>query len=79
VAAAIVRDRTTDPRDDDAWLAATWPAVTAALAPHKRPRRVGVLDALATRATGKVDRAAVAREATPRLRAWAVTAGAEMR
>ncbi len=79
VAAAIVRDRTTDPRDDDAWLAATWPAVTAALAPHKRPRRVGVLDGLATRATGKVDRAAVTREATPRLRAWAVTAGAEMR
>jgi len=79
VAAAIVRDRTTDVCDDDAWLAATWPAVTAAFAPHKRPRRVCVVEALATRATGKVDRAAVARDATPRLRAWAMTAGAEMR
>jgi O-succinylbenzoic acid--CoA ligase len=79
VAAAIVRDRTTDARDDGAWLAATWPAVTAAVAPHKRPRRVCVLESLATRATGKVDRAAVARDAAPRLRAWAVTAGAEMR
>ncbi|MFO0605208.1 MAG: AMP-binding protein [Polyangiales bacterium] len=70
VAAAIVRDRTNDPRGDDAWLAAAWPVVVGAMAPHKRPRRACVLEELPARATGKVDRAAVAREAAPRLRPW---------
>lgn len=70
VVAAIVRNRTNDLRDDDAWLSATWPLVVARLAPHKRPRRVCLLDRLATQNTGKVDRLAVLREATPRLRPW---------
>ena len=36
------------------------------LAPHKRPRRVCVVDALPMRATGKVDRGEGARDGRPR-------------
>lgn len=70
VAAAIVRDRTIDPRGDEVWLAEAWPAVVARLASHKRPRRVCLLEGLPTRATGKVDRAAAARAAAAGLRGW---------
>lgn len=38
------------------------------LASFKRPRRIALLDALPTRGAGKVDRAAVLREAVPRLK-----------
>lgn len=39
----------------------------ASLAPHERPRRFALVDALATNATGKVDRAAVRLAAAPLL------------
>jgi O-succinylbenzoic acid--CoA ligase len=38
------------------------------LAPFKRPRRIAVVEALPTNATGKVDRRETARVAGPRLR-----------
>ncbi len=68
VAAAIVRDRTID--DDPAWMTSLTEELSRRLAPHKRPRRVCVVDALPMRATGKVDRAEGARAFTPMLRAW---------
>jgi O-succinylbenzoic acid--CoA ligase len=37
------------------------------LAPHKRPRRVAFMERLTTTAAGKLDRAAIARDASPRL------------
>jgi O-succinylbenzoic acid--CoA ligase len=37
------------------------------LASHKRPRRFAVVNALARNSTGKIDRSAVCRDATPRL------------
>jgi o-succinylbenzoate---CoA ligase len=42
-------------------------AVHEALAPHKRPRRVALVDALPTRGPGKLDRTAVAALAAPGL------------
>lgn len=40
----------------------------AELAPHKRPKRIGLLDSMPLNRSGKVDRGAVARRATRRLR-----------
>lgn len=68
VAAAIVRSRTID--DETAWRASLAGELAQRLAPHKRPRRVCVVDALPMRATGKVDRAEGARAFTPLLREW---------
>ncbi len=42
----------------------------ASLARFKHPRRIAMVEAFATNATGKIDRAAVAKDATPRLEAW---------
>ncbi len=68
VAAAIVRSRTID--DESAWRSSLAAELARRLAPHKRPRRVCVVDALPMRATGKVDRAEGARAFTPLLRDW---------
>lgn len=46
--------------------------VSSRLAPHKRPRLFAVLPAMARNATGKVDRAGVARDASPVLRVVSV-------
>ncbi|MEQ8276269.1 MAG: AMP-binding protein [Deltaproteobacteria bacterium] len=40
------------------------------LARFKHPRRIAMVEAFATNATGKIDRAAVAKNATPRLETW---------
>lgn len=42
----------------------------AHLARFKHPRRIAIVSTLATNATGKIDRAAVEKEATPRLEPW---------
>ncbi len=74
VCAAIVRDRTISPElDDGHWLDALGAEVATALAPHKRPRRVCVVDALPTGPTGKIDRAGAVARFTPRLAPWRAT------
>lgn len=62
VAAALVADDAFD-------LAAMKQALAPVLAPHKLPRRVAIVSALATNGTGKIDRRATRTLALPLLRA----------
>jgi O-succinylbenzoic acid--CoA ligase len=63
VALALVPSSGGPPVDDE--LAAFF---RANLAPHKRPRAIAELESLPATQAGKLDRAEVARQATPRLR-----------
>jgi O-succinylbenzoic acid--CoA ligase len=63
VAALVVPEGAAAGFDREAFRA----AVTERLAPHKRPRRLALVDALPQNRAGKLDRAAAARDGTARL------------